>query len=182
MNYKPLAIPDMVLITPEVHGDDRGFFMETFRDDNFREKVADVSFVQDNHSGSVKGTLRGLHYQINQPQGKIIRVTSGIVFDVGVDLRVSSPYFGKWVGVILSSESKEMLWLPPGFAHGVYVISDQAQLNYKCTDYYAQEHERSLLWNDSEIGIEWPLIPEETILLSEKDRAGVRLKDAEVFP
>ncbi len=182
MEYTPLAIPDIVLITPKVHGDDRGFFMETFRDDDFREKLADASFVQDNHSGSVKGTLRGLHYQVSQSQGKIVRVTSGVVFDVGVDLRVSSPYFGKWAGVTLSSESKEMLWIPPGFAHGVYVISEQAQLSYKCTDYYAPELERSLLWNDPEIGIEWPLIPDEGILLSEKDRNGVRLKDAEVFP
>jgi dTDP-4-dehydrorhamnose 3,5-epimerase len=181
MKYTQLCIPDMVLMTPDIHNDERGVFLETFRDDVFRENVADVSFVQENHSGSVKGTLRGLHYQIRQSQGKIVRVTSGVVFDVGVDLRVSSPDFGKWAGVTLSSESKEMLWLPPGFAHGIYVMSEQAQLVYKCTDYYAPEHERSLMWDDPEIGIEWPLIPDRRILLSAKDKNGVRLKDAEVF-
>ncbi|MCG8635602.1 MAG: dTDP-4-dehydrorhamnose 3,5-epimerase [Desulfobacterales bacterium] len=181
MKYTPMHIPDMVMMTPDVHSDERGCFLEVFKDDVFREKVADVTFVQENQSDSVKGTLRGLHYQISRTQGKIIRVTSGVVFDVGVDLRKSSPFFGKWVGVTLSSESKNMLWLPPGFAHGFYVMSEQAQLIYKCTDYYAPEHERTLMWNDPEIGIKWPLSREEMMLVSEKDKNGVKLKDAEVF-
>jgi len=181
MKYSPLCIPDMVLMTPEIHSDERGFFLETFRDCVFREKVADISFVQENHSGSIKGTLRGLHYQVCQSQGKLVQVTQGRVFDVGVDLRQESPYFGKWAGVILSSENKEMLWIPPGFAHGFYVLSEQARFSYKCTDYYAPEHERSLMWNDPEIDIEWPLISGCDILLSEKDKNAICLKDAEVF-
>lgn len=180
MKYTPLAIPDMVLMTPQMFGDHRGFFMETFRDDDFRENVADVCFVQDNHSRSVKGTLRGLHYQIEKSQGKLVRVTSGRVFDVGVDLRRSSPYFGQWAGVTLSADNKEILWVPPGFAHGFYVLSDFAEFTYKCTDYYAPEYERSIVWDDGDIGIDWPLIDGE-LLLSEKDKKGLPLKDVEVF-
>lgn len=181
MKYTRLAIPDMVLMTPEVFGDPRGFFMETFRDDDFRGQVSDAVFVQDNHSGSVRGTLRGLHYQIRQSQGKLVRVTAGEVFDVGVDLRRSSPWFGKWAGTVLSAENREILWVPPGFAHGFYVLSERAEFSYKCTDYYAPEHERAIIWNDPDIGIEWPLIEGRELLLSEKDRQGLSLKAAEVF-
>lgn len=171
----------MVLISPEVFGDHRGFFMETFRDDEFRKHVADVAFVQDNHSGSIKGTLRGLHYQVEQSQGKLVRVTKGKVFDVGVDLRRSSSSFGQWAGAVLSDENRAMLWIPPGFAHGFYVMSELAEFSYKCTDYYAPEHERSIIWHDEDIGIDWPLDESTEILLSEKDRLGKRFTEAEVF-
>ena len=181
MEYVRLDVPDMVLIKPQVFGDDRGFFMETFRQNEFEDKVSNLRFVQDNHSLSKRGTLRGLHYQINQPQGKLVRVISGEVFDVGVDLRKSSPTFGNWSGVTLSSENKEILWVPPGFAHGFYVLSDRAEFEYKCTDYYAPEHERSIQWDDPDIGIDWPLLSGSLPLLSSKDRAGVSFKDAEVF-
>ena len=173
-------IKDVKLLSPQVFGDHRGFFMETFRESFFRENIADLSFVQDNHSRSGKGVLRGLHYQLKQTQGKLVRVISGEVFDVAVDIRKSSPDFGKWAGAVLSAENRQMFWVPPGFAHGFYVMSDQAEFVYKCTDYYAPEHERSILWNDPRIGIEWPL-GAETPLLSAKDEAGVRLFDAEVF-
>lgn len=181
MEYVRLDVPDMVLMRPQVFGDDRGFFMETFRQNEFEEKVSNLRFVQDNHSLSNCGTLRGLHYQINQSQGKLVRVISGEVFDVGVDLRRSSPTFGKWAGVTLSSENKEILWVPPGFAHGFYVLSDTAEFEYKCTEYYAPEHERCIQWDDSGIGIDWPLLPGDLPLLSPKDRAGVSFKNAEVF-
>lgn len=171
----------MVLISPKVFGDHRGFFMETFRDGEFRKHVADVSFVQDNHSGSVKGTLRGLHYQVEQSQGKLVRVTKGRVFDVGVDLRRSSSSFGQWAGAVLSDENREMLWIPPGFAHGFYVMSELAEFSYKCTEYYAPEHERSIIWDDQDIGIDWPLDESTGLLLSEKDRLGKRFTEAEVF-
>ncbi len=172
----------MVLISPEVFSDHRGFFMETFRDDEFRKHVADVSFVQDNHSGSVKGTLRGLHYQVKQSQGKLVRVTKGKVFDVGVDLRRSSSSFGQWTGTVLSDENRAMLWIPPGFAHGFYVMSELAEFSYKCTAYYAPEHERTIIWNDRDIGIDWPLDERTGLSLSEKDRLGKRFTEAEVFP
>lgn len=181
MNYTRLNVPDMVLMTPEVFGDHRGFFMETFRDGDFREKVADMAFVQDNYSGSVQGTLRGLHYQVQQTQGKLVRVTKGEVFDVGVDLRRSSPFFGQWAGVVLSEENKEMLWIPPGFAHGFYVMSSYAEFYYKCTDYYAPEFERTILWDDPDIGIDWPIDAGAEVLLSEKDHNGRAFRDAEVF-
>jgi len=171
----------MVLISPEVFSDHRGFFMETFRDDAFRKHVADVSFVQDNHSGSVKGTLRGLHYQVKQSQGKLVWVTKGKVFDVGVDLRRSSSSFGQWAGAVLSDENRTMLWIPPGFAHGFYVMSELAEFSYKCTEYYAPEHERSIIWNDRDIGIDWPLDESTGLSLSEKDRRGKRFTEAEVF-
>nr|WP_319393507.1 dTDP-4-dehydrorhamnose 3,5-epimerase [uncultured Desulfobacter sp.] len=181
MKYTELSIPDVVLIEPKVFGDHRGFFMETFRADEFNEKVQSVRFVQDNHSMSKKGILRGLHYQIKQPQGKLVRVIEGEVFDVAVDIRKSSPYFGQWVGEILTAENKRMLWVPPGFAHGFYVLSDTAQFTYKCTDYYAPEYERSILWADQTIGIQWPGIEKEPPVLSQKDENGVRFQDAEVF-
>lgn len=181
MKYTKLTIPDVVLMEPNVFGDHRGFFMETFRVDEFNENVLPVKFVQDNHSMSKKGILRGLHYQIKQPQGKLVRVIEGEVFDVAVDIRKSSPFFGQWVGEILTAENKRMLWVPPGFAHGFYVLSDTAQFTYKCTDYYAPEYERSILWSDQAIGIQWPGIEKEPPVLSQKDEDGVMLKDAEVF-
>lgn len=181
MEYTPLNIKDVVLMTPKVFRDDRGFFLESYRADDFNRNVTESVFVQDNHSGSVRGTLRGLHYQVRRPQGKLVRVTLGTVFDVAVDLRRSSPDFGRWAGAVLSSENNAMLWIPPGFAHGFYVMSDRAEFSYKCTDYYAPQYERSLLWNDPDIDIEWPLVPGTEILLSEKDRQGVGLRMAEVF-
>jgi dTDP-4-dehydrorhamnose 3,5-epimerase len=173
------AIPDVFMIAPEVFGDERGFFLESYNRRSMTGLGLDFDFVQDNHSRSAKGVLRGLHYQIRQPQGKLVRVVAGEVFDVAVDLRRSSPSFGKWVGMTLSSDNKRMAWIPPGFAHGFYVTSDYAEVLYKATDYYAPEHERSLLWNDPALGIEWPLSGE--LLLSEKDRKGLTLAKAEVF-
>ena len=181
MIYTQLGIPDIILIEPQVFGDHRGFFMETFRNDEFEKAVAPMAFVQENHSKSKQGILRGLHYQVKQPQGKLVRVISGEVFDVAVDIRQSSPFFGKWIGAILSAENKKMLWVPPGFAHGFYVISKEAEFMYKCTDYYAPEHERSIKWNDPDLSIDWPLIPDTEPLLSPKDEAGVSLKAAEVY-
>ncbi|MCD4720224.1 MAG: dTDP-4-dehydrorhamnose 3,5-epimerase [Desulfobacula sp.] len=181
MKLTRLSIPDVVIMVPKTFGDNRGFFMETFRDDFFRQEVADISFFQDNHSKSSRGILRGLHYQINQPQGKLVRVISGEVFDVAVDLCKSSPTFKKWIGVYLSDENKKILWVPPGFAHGFYVVSPEAEFVYKCTDYYAPEHERSIKWDDPVIDIQWPLIPGISPLLSEKDKKGISFKNAEVF-
>ncbi|MDE3170292.1 MAG: dTDP-4-dehydrorhamnose 3,5-epimerase [Acidobacteriota bacterium] len=182
MEFLPTDLPDVVLIKPRVFGDARGFFMETWEANVFAASGLDIKFVQDNHSLSVKNTLRGLHYQIQHPQGKLVRVVAGEVFDVAVDLRRSSPSFGKWVGMILSAENKQQLWVPPGFAHGFLVLSDTAEFVYKCTDYYAPQHERTLFWNDPEIGIEWPLSAGQVPLLSDKDRAGKRLPEAEVYP
>jgi dTDP-4-dehydrorhamnose 3,5-epimerase len=173
-------IPDVVIIEPKVFGDERGFFMETWQRKTFAANGIDYDFVQDNHSLSGKGILRGLHYQIKQPQGKLVRVTSGEVFDVAVDIRKGSPWFGKWVGVTLSAENKRQLWVPPGFAHGFYVVSDQAEFVYKCTDFYAPEYERCIIWNDNELGIEWPLDGGEP-LLSGKDLAGVGFGEAECY-
>lgn len=174
-------IKDVKVLSPKVFGDDRGFFMETWRENDFKEQVADVDFVQDNHSKSVQGVLRGLHYQIWQPQGKLVRVTSGEVFDVAVDIRKESSDFGKWVGVVLSEENKKMFWVPPGFAHGFYVISPVAEFVYKCTDYYAPDYEKSIIWNDPAINIQWPLVEGVTPQLSVKDEQGVSLENAEVF-
>lgn len=181
MKYIKTTIPEVVLIEPTVYGDHRGFFMETWQDQSFRENVSDTTFVQDNHSKSGQGILRGLHYQIQNPQGKLVRVTSGSVFDVAVDMRKHSPSFGQWVGFELSAENHRMLWVPPGFAHGFYVISDSAEFVYKCTDYYAPEHERSLLWNDPDIGIDWPLADETMPLLSDKDNKGSTFQNADYF-
>lgn len=180
MQIQTTAIPDLLIIEPTVFGDDRGFFYESFNQKRFAELTGiNPNFVQDNHSKSAKGVLRGLHYQIQQTQGKLVRVTAGEVFDVTVDLRKSSPTFGKWVGVTLSAENKRQLWVPEGFAHGFVVISDTAEFLYKTTDYWASEFERSILWNDPAIGIEWPLDSEP--LLSGKDKVGALLADAEVF-
>lgn len=181
MNFTPLAIPEVLLIEPDVHGDERGFFMETWQRRKFAEAGIDHDFVQDNHSRSVQGTLRGLHYQIRQPQGKLVRVTAGEVFDVAVDLRRSSEWFGCWVGEHLSAANRRMLWVPPGFAHGFLVLSEAAEFQYKCTDYYAPEHERSIRWDDTDIEIEWPLLEGRVPLVSDKDRNGSPLAFAEVF-
>lgn len=172
-------IPDVKLLEPQVFGDERGFFMETFRDEWFKENVANRTFVQENHSKSVKGVLRGLHYQTENTQGKLVRVVSGAVFDVAVDMRKSSPTFGQWVGEILSEENKRQLWVPEGFAHGFYVMTDEAEFVYKCTDYYNPKAEHSLIWNDEIVGIEWPL--EGKPSLSTKDLAGKVLVEAIKF-
>lgn len=172
-------IPDVKLLEPQVFGDERGFFMETFRDEWFKQNIADRTFVQENHSKSVKGVLRGLHYQTENTQGKLVRVVSGAVFDVAVDMRENSPTFGQWVGEILSAENKRQLWVPEGFAHGFYVLTDEAEFTYKCTDYYNPKAEHSLIWNDEAVGIEWPLEGEPS--LSAKDLAGKILKDAVKF-
>ncbi|MDY6215247.1 dTDP-4-dehydrorhamnose 3,5-epimerase [Actinobacillus porcinus] len=172
-------IPDVKLLEPQVFGDERGFFMETFRDEWFKQNVADRTFVQENHSKSIKGVLRGLHYQTENTQGKLVRVVQGTVFDVAVDLRKNSPTFGQWVGEILSAENKRQLWVPEGFAHGFYVLTETAEFTYKCTDYYNPKAEHSLIWNDPMVGIEWPLDGEPS--LSAKDLAGKRLQDAVLF-
>lgn len=175
------AIPDLLLLKPKVFGDERGFFLETFRESWFSERQINVQFVQDNHSSSSRGVLRGLHYQIQNPQGKLVRVTAGEVYDVAVDLRKNSPTFGKSVGVYLSAENKQLFWVPPGFAHGFLVLSERAEFIYKCTEYYAPEHERSLLWNDPSLAIDWPLGDIRQPTLSAKDQAALPLAQAEVF-
>jgi dTDP-4-dehydrorhamnose 3,5-epimerase len=181
MKFTPTAIPDVLLIEPRVFGDSRGFFMETYQARLFTEAGIPTDFVQDNHSGSQQGILRGLHYQIRQAQGKLVRVVAGEVFDVVVDLRCKSPFFGKWVGMLLSAENKRQLWIPPGFAHGFYVLSNWAEFTYKATDFYAPEWERTLLWNDPDLGIEWPLINGQPPILSAKDAVGKRFDEAERF-
>lgn len=181
MKATPLAIPDVVLLEPKVFGDDRGFFYESFNQAQFEKAIGSkpVSFVQDNHSRSAGGVLRGLHYQIQQPQGKLVRVVQGEVFDVAVDIRKSSLTFGQWVSAILSAENKRQLWIPHGFAHGFLVLSDTAEFLYKTTDYYAPEFERCIAWDDASLAIDWPVqcIP----ALSGKDALGVAFKSAEVF-
>lgn len=181
MQATPLAIPEVVLFTPKVFGDERGFFYESFNARAFKEATGlEPEFVQDNHSRSVKGVLRGLHYQLDpHAQGKLVRVVQGEVFDVAVDIRRSSPTFGKWVGAVLSAQNNNQLWIPPGFAHGFITLSDTAEFLYKTTDFYSTQSERCIAWNDPEIGIEWPL--DCTPQLSGKDQLGVALKDAEVF-
>lgn len=180
MKVTPLAIHDVFVVEPKVFGDDRGFFFESFNQAQFEQAIGrQVSFVQDNHSRSAKNVLRGLHYQIQQPQGKLVRVTAGEVFDVAVDLRKSSPTFGKWVGELLSGENKKQMWIPEGFAHGFLVLSDYAEFLYKTTDYYAPAHERCLIWNDSAVNVQWPL--QSTPLLSGKDAKGSPFESADVF-
>lgn len=174
-------LKDVKVIEPVVFEDSRGFFFETFRDEIFRKFVADVTFVQENHSKSSRGVLRGLHYQLKNTQGKLVRVISGEIFDVAVDLRKNSPDFGKWTGVALSAENKRLLWVPEGFAHGFYVMSDEAEFVYKCTDYYAPAFECSILWNDPKIGIEWPLRNHEAPTLSHKDENAKFFENAEIF-
>jgi len=181
MRAIPTEIPDVIILEPQVFGDSRGFFMESFNSSKFREATgADVDFVQDNHSRSARGVLRGLHYQIQNAQGKLVRVVQGTVFDVAVDIRKSSTTFGKWVGVELSDTNNRQLWVPPGFAHGFLVLSETADFLYKTTDYYAPQHERAIVWNDGEIGIDWPSGVEPK--LSTKDAEGLSLSTAEVFP
>ncbi|MEX2524047.1 MAG: dTDP-4-dehydrorhamnose 3,5-epimerase [Gammaproteobacteria bacterium] len=181
MKFIPAEIPDVIIIEPDVFGDERGFFMENWHKAKFRENGIDADFVQDNHSRSGRHALRGLHYQIKQPQGKLVRVVLGEVFDVAVDLRRASPTFGKWTGEYLSGENKKMLWVPPGFAHGFLVTSESADLLYKCTDFYAPEHERTLRWDDPELAIEWPLPEDVQPILSKKDAGALMFKDAEVY-
>ena len=181
MNVIQTALPGVLVIEPVVRSDARGFFVEVWHEERYRSAGIDLSFVQDNHSRSVRGTLRGMHYQIQHPQGKLVRVAAGEVFDVAVDLRRSSPTFGRWVGTVLSGENHRQIWIPPGFAHGFYVMSDSADLLYKCTDLYAPQHDRTLKWDDPEVAIEWP-VAGTAPLLSPKDEAGVPLRDAEVYP
>jgi dTDP-4-dehydrorhamnose 3,5-epimerase len=181
MHCVPTAIPDLLIIEPTVFGDARGFFFESFNQKSFVALTGvDVNFVQDNHSRSARHVLRGLHYQIQQPQGKLVRVVAGEVWDIAVDIRKGSPTFGKWEGIRLSADNKRMLWIPPGFAHGFVVLSEFAEFLYKTTDYWAPEHERSILWNDPELAIDWQL-GAATPLLSAKDQAARQLRDAEVF-
>ena len=180
MDVIQTTIPDVLIIEPKVFGDDRGFFLESFNEKTFREKTGVTNqFVQDNHSRSAKNVLRGLHYQIEQTQGKLVRVILGEVYDVAVDIRKSSPTFGRWTGCLLSEANKRQLWVPPGFAHGFVVLSDRADFLYKTTDYYAPQYERSILWNDPQLGIDWKITQDP--ILSAKDREGVPLKEAEVF-
>lgn len=175
------AIEGVKIIEPQVFGDERGFFMETWRESTFRSEVCDCSLVQDNHSKSYAGILRGLHYQLNNPQGKLVRVIQGEVYDVAVDIRKSSPTFGKHVGVVLSAENKRMFWIPEGFAHGFYVMSNTAEFVYKCSNYYDPSSEQSIIWNDKDINIEWPLATGKEPLLSAKDLKGVPFKQAKYF-
>lgn len=180
MKILSTLIPDVLLIEPKVFQDERGFFLESYQKKQFEEAGIDADFVQDNHSKSCHGTLRGLHYQIRQPQGKLVRVIAGEVYDVAVDIRKQSPTFGQWVGNYLSAENKRMLWVPAGFAHGFYVTSPEAEVLYKASNYYAPEWERSILWNDLTIGIQWP-IQDESPILSARDSMGKLLIEAEVF-
>jgi len=181
MQFIPTKITDVIVIEPTVKKDDRGFFMEVYQSRLFKEAGIPVTFIQDNHSGSKQGTLRGLHYQIRQPQAKLVRVVVGEVFDVAVDLRRSSPTFGQWVGEVLSAENKRQIFIPVGFAHGFYILSDWAELTYKASDYYFPEGERTLLWNDPQLKIEWPIQSGKSLILSPKDTQGLRLEDADVF-
>lgn len=171
-------IPDVKIVHPKVFGDERGFFMETFRDDWFRDHCANVTFVQDNHSKSSQGILRGLHYQLEQTQGKLVRVVSGEVYDVAVDMRQGSDTFGQWVGVILSAENARQLWVPAGFAHGFYVKSESAEFVYKCTEYYHPQSEVSVKYNDKTLDIQWPLVDGQTPELSSKDKNGLSFESA----
>jgi len=180
MHVTPTAVPEVMIFEPKIFGDDRGFFFESFNQTLFQEAVGQhVHFVQDNHSRSVRHVLRGIHYQIRQPQGKLVRVAVGEVFDVAVDLRRSSPTFGQWVGALLSAENKRQLWVPEGFGHAFLVLSEVTEFLYKTTSYYAPEHERSILWNDPVLAIDWPVI--EPPILSDKDIKGTSFVEAEYF-
>jgi dTDP-4-dehydrorhamnose 3,5-epimerase len=181
MKITPTAIPEVLVLEPQVFGDDRGFFFESYNARRFQQLTgSDAVFVQDNHSKSAQNVLRGLHYQIRQPQGKLVRVIAGAIYDVVVDMRRSSPFFGRWVGVELSAENRHQLWVPAGFAHGFVVTSESAECLYKTTDYWAPEHERTILWNDPALAIDWPLTGQP--VLSGKDAKGSLLADAESFP
>ena len=181
MRFIKTEIEGVVIIEPRVFQDHRGFFMETWEARKFAEAGITAQFVQDNHSKSVQGTLRGLHYQIEHPQGKLVRVVAGEVYDVVVDIRRSSPDYGKWLGFYLSAGNKRQLWVPPGFAHGFYVLTESAEFIYKCTDFYAPEYERTILWNDATLGIMWPLLPGAPVRLSEKDQRGLPFSQAETY-
>ncbi len=181
MKIVDTAIDSVKIIEPSVFGDERGFFMESWSEAAFASAGLPIKFVQDNHSRSAQGVLRGLHYQIKHPQGKLVRVSAGEVFDVAVDLRRSSKDFGKWVGVLLSAENKRQLWVPPGFAHGFYVTSESADFQYKCSDIYAPEYERSLLWNDPTVGVDWPLVDGVETQLAAKDAAGTVFAELDTF-
>jgi dTDP-4-dehydrorhamnose 3,5-epimerase len=181
MEFIPTELTEVIILKPRIIRDARGLFLETYRQKDFAVGGIKLPFVQDNHAASKKGVLRGLHYQIQQPQGKLVRVVAGKIFDAAVDLRRSSPTFGRSVGVMLSEEDKNQLWIPPGFAHGYYVISDWAEVSYKVTDYYAPQWERTLLWNDPQLGIEWPLQEKDFPLLSDNDRQGRPLAEADTY-
>ncbi|MFZ6041320.1 dTDP-4-dehydrorhamnose 3,5-epimerase [Vibrio natriegens] len=181
MKFIDTSIPDVKIIEPQVFGDERGFFMETFRTSLFNDHCGERTFVQENHSKSSHGILRGLHYQTKNTQGKLVRVTKGEVYDVAVDMRADSPTFGQWVGVLLSAENKRQLWVPEGFAHGFYVTTEEAEFVYKCTDYYNPTAEVSVKWNDQELGIDWPLVNDVAPKLSAKDESGLNFKDAPAF-
>ena len=181
MELEPTEIPDVILIRPKVFGDHRGFFLETWEERKFAAAGLDARFVQDNHSRSSRHTLRGLHYQIQSPQGKLVRVTQGEVFDVAVDMRRGSPTFGRWVGRLLSDQNHCLLWVPPGFAHGFIVLSERADFLYKCTDFYAPQHERAVCWSDPDLNIDWSLPRGTAPLVSAKDAAAPRFRDAEYF-
>ena len=181
MRFVPTGLPDVIRIEPTVHGDERGFFIETWQARRFHEAGIDGEFVQDNVSQSSKGTLRGLHYQIEHSQGKLVRGVQGEVFDVAVDLRKSSPHYGQWVGEVLSAENKHQLWVPPGYGHGFLVLSDTAEFEYKCTEYYAPEFERAIRWDDPDLGIEWPLLDGKQPVLSSKDAGAPVFRDAETY-
>lgn len=182
MEFERTAIADVVLIRPKVFGDPRGYFFESWEERKFAAAGLDVKFVQDNHSRSARNILRGLHYQIQQAQGKLVRVVTGAVFDVAVDIRRSSPTFGRWVGVTLTEENHHMLWVPPGFAHGFLVLSESADFLYRCTDFWAPSHERAIAWNDPDLNIDWPLTSAAQPILSGKDAAAKSFRDAEYFP
>jgi dTDP-4-dehydrorhamnose 3,5-epimerase len=181
LNIIKTAIPDVLIIEPKVHGDHRGFFMETWRQSMFDEIQPGINFVQDNHSRSSHGILRGLHYQLKHPQGKLVRVVAGEIFDVAVDMRKNSPTFGQWEGQVLSAENRRQLWVPPGFAHGFYVMSESAEMVYKCTGYYVPIDEYSLRWDDPDIAVNWPLAAGEAPVLSDKDRHGLNLREAPLY-
>jgi len=181
MIFEPTRLPEVVLIKPRVFGDARGYFFESWQRQRFADAGLDLQFVQDNHTRSARCTLRGLHYQIRQPQGKLVRVSRGEAFDVAVDMRRSSPRFGQWVGAILSDSNHHMLWVPPGFAHGYLALSAEVDFVYKCTDYYAPEHERSIRWNDATLGVRWPLPAGAAPILSGKDAQAPSFSDAEHF-
>ena len=182
MRFVPTELPEVVVVEPQVFGDERGFFMETWHAEKFAAGGLDVRFVQDNHSRSAQGILRGLHYQLTRPQGKLVRVVAGEIFDVAVDLRRSSPTFGRWVGVTLSAENRRQLWVPAGFAHGFYVTGDCAEVVYKCSDLYQPSDEYSLAWNDPAVGIRWPLAGGHPPVLSAKDATGRALADSPTYP
>lgn len=180
MQLIPTTLKDVVILEPKVFGDERGFFLEAYNEATFKALGLPTHFVQDNHSGSRKGVLRGIHYQLKNPQGKLVRSLRGEIFDVAVDLRQDSAQFGQWFGTVLSAENRRSLWVPPGFGHGFLVLTDFAEVSYKATDFYAPQHEHTILWNDPAIDIEWPF--NSDLILSEKDKVGVLLADAETYP